>query len=431
MCASREELRPKYQRRTTRGFDDPNADQPESSSSSDELIRALRPLSGSPNSQSQNRGLPKQGTSMAAGEKAGKPIDDATPVSEDSRGRAQISELNLPIKSQHPTSHNPIDDLGRRGENYGIAKERSKFQNPRANSGDSHLGKLSNPKNRAPLSADFNASQKENSEIRKEMGHSYLAQQTGKAQLGFPLFQQFPFQEERDEDERRGGKNLPSEGEHASDTISFLETIPWKKSARSVDRLEESGQYKSIETPIRLANNSVYEAAGAYAIKEGQSIEVPWAPNSPFAACLFPEEERACVVNHTISMGSPSREENQRNRAKFTSVSLNGTDDCPMQVDSDEPKSSFHLTSDTTQQNLSLRKRKRWARQARSISCPNTKSVDPTKRKLKEDAGESKGFISRKQRKLEIENGVPTELQVVLDSLSQTAEAAAQPCRSS
>ncbi|KAL6961388.1 hypothetical protein U1Q18_039156 [Sarracenia purpurea var. burkii] len=246
-------------------------------------------------------------------------------------------------------------------------------------------------------------------------------------------------------EERRGGKSLPFEGEHASDTISLMETIPWKKSARLLDRLEVSGQHKSIEVPISLANNSVKEATGAYEIKEGQRCKgkegngelvelleiVPCDPNFPSAACLFPEEERACVVNHTISVGSPSREENQRDRAKIASVILNGTDACPMQVDPDEPKSSFPLTSDTTQQNPSLRKRKRWARQARSNSCSNTTKVDPTKRKLKEDAGETKGFISRKQRKLEIDNGVPTELQVVLDSLSQTAEAAAQPCRSS
>ncbi|KAL6957659.1 hypothetical protein U1Q18_040447 [Sarracenia purpurea var. burkii] len=446
MCASRDELRPRYQRRTAKGFDDSNADHPESSSSSDELNRALRALSGSPKSQSQNRGLPEQGTSQAAGKKAGKPINDATSVTEDSRRRAHISELNLSIKGQQPTNHNPIDDLGRKGENYGTAREVFKIQNPRVNSGDSRLGKFSRSKYRATLSADSNVPQRENSEIRKEMGQGYLAQQTGKSQSGNSLFQQFPSQEERDEDERRGGKRLPFEGEHASDTISLMETIPCKEPVRLLDRLEVSGQHKSIKDPICLANNSVKEIkAGVYEIKEGQRckgkegndelVEVseifPCDPIFPLAVCLFPEEEGASVVNHTISVGSSSREANQRDRAKIASVIFNGTDACPMQVDPDEPKSFFPFTSDTIQQNPSLRKRKKWARQARSNSCSNTTKVDPSKRKFKEDAGETQVINSKKQRKLEIDNGVPTELQVVLDPLTQTAEAAVQPCRSS
>ncbi|KAL6985816.1 hypothetical protein U1Q18_019188 [Sarracenia purpurea var. burkii] len=387
MCASRDEPRPRYQRRTTKGFDDSNADHPESSSSSDGLNRALRALSGSPKSQSQSRGLPEQGTSQAAG----KPINNATSVTEDSRRRAQISELNLSIKGQQPTNHNPIDDLGRKCEIFGIARE------------------------------------------------------AGKSRSGNPLFQQFPSQEERDEDERRGGKRLPFEGEYASDTISLMETIPCKESVRLLDRLEVSGQHKSFEDPVCLANCSVKEAAGAYDIEEGHrgkgkegngglvecSEIFPCDPTSPLATCLFPEEARASVANHTILVGSPSREANQRDRAKIASVIFNGIDACPMQVDPDEPKPLILLTSDTTQQNPSLRKRKKWARQARSNSCSNTTKVDPTKRKLKEDAGETQGFISRKQRKLEIDNGVPMELQVVLDSLTQTAEAAVQPCRSS
>ncbi|KAL6977115.1 hypothetical protein U1Q18_025910 [Sarracenia purpurea var. burkii] len=85
-------------RTTIKGFNDSNADHPESSSSTDELNRALRAQSGSPISQSLNRGVPEQGTSQAAGKKAGKPIIDATSVTEGSRRRAQISASKISIK---------------------------------------------------------------------------------------------------------------------------------------------------------------------------------------------------------------------------------------------------------------------------------------------------------------------------------------------
>ncbi|KAL6984739.1 hypothetical protein U1Q18_018121 [Sarracenia purpurea var. burkii] len=223
MCASRDELRSRYQRRMTNGFDDSNADHPESSSSTDELNRALRALSGSSTSQSLNMGMPEQGTSQAAGKKAGEPIINATLVTEDSRRRAQISESKFSIKGQQPTNHNPIDDLGRKGENCGTAREIFKIQNPRVNSGESHLGKFSKSKTRASLSADSNFSQRENSENRKEMGQDYLAQQTGKSQSGKYLFQQFPSQEERDENERRGGRDY-----HLGESTRQTQFLLWK-----------------------------------------------------------------------------------------------------------------------------------------------------------------------------------------------------------
>ncbi|KAL6981774.1 hypothetical protein U1Q18_023395 [Sarracenia purpurea var. burkii] len=276
MCASRDELGSRYQRRTTKGFDDPNADHPESSSSTDELNRAFRTQSRSPISHSLNRGIPEQVTSQAAGKKAGEPIIDATSMTKGSRRRAQISASEFSIKGQQPTNHNLIDDLGRKVDNFGTEREIFKIQNPRANSRESHL-----------------------------------------------------------------------------DTNPLMETIPCKDPVRSIDSLEVSGKNKNTKDPTFLAHNSEKEAYGAYEIKEGQRCKgkkgncdleefteiFPSEPVFLSASCLISEEERASAVDHTISVGSPSRKENQRDREKNTSVIFNGPDVFPMQVDPDEPES--------------------------------------------------------------------------------------------
>ncbi|KAL6977114.1 hypothetical protein U1Q18_025909 [Sarracenia purpurea var. burkii] len=205
------------------------------------------------------------------------------------------------------------------------------------------------------------------------MSQDYLAQQTGKSQTGKYLLQQFPSQEVRDENGRYGGKRLPSRGEHAPDKIPLMETIPCKDPARSMDSLEVSEQNKNIKEPTFLAHNSEKATSGTYKIKEGQRCKgkdgngdleefskiFPRELVFFSASCLISEEEWASVVNHTISVGSPSRKENQRDCEKNTSVMFNGPDVCPMQVDPDEPESFFPFTSDTIQQNLSLRKQKK------------------------------------------------------------------------
>ncbi|KAL6965315.1 hypothetical protein U1Q18_036371 [Sarracenia purpurea var. burkii] len=229
-----------------------------------------------------------------------------------------------------------------------------------------------------------------------------------------------------------------------------METIPCKESARLMECLEASGKIKKIKEPSIFAHNAERFLAGEMENSEGQRSEekegnyeleelpetIPSEPGLISECYQILEEERVSLVNHTRSMGSPSKKENTigitipGDFEKNKTANFNGPDFCPMQVELDISEPSYPPSSDTIQQNLSLRKWKKWARQVRTNSCFNTTKVDSTKRKFNEDADKTLLVNPKKKRSLEFDNGVVTELQNVLDTLTQTVEAAEQPCRS-
>ncbi|KAL6965314.1 hypothetical protein U1Q18_036370 [Sarracenia purpurea var. burkii] len=178
MCAARDDIGSRNQRRTTKGFDNSNLEDSDSSISANESNGVLRTQSGPPLTQNLNRGMAEQGLSQVSDKQAGEPItNDDTVMESIRRCQAQISASKFSIKSQQSTNQNCIDDFGEKGVNLGIRWENFKFQNPRSISGKFYMGKLSKSQYRDSHSADSKLSQRGNTSYGKMAGQDFHSQQ--------------------------------------------------------------------------------------------------------------------------------------------------------------------------------------------------------------------------------------------------------------
>ncbi|KAL7002646.1 hypothetical protein U1Q18_003800 [Sarracenia purpurea var. burkii] len=135
----------------------------------------------------------------------------------------------------------------------------------------------------------------------------------------------------RNENGGSRGKQLPFGGEPALSLYLQMETIPCKEPGRLMECLEVSGQIKKIKEPTIFAHDAERFLAGERENSEGQRSEEKEG-NYELEELLetFPselglisecyqisEEERVSLVNHTRSMGSPSKKRKHNRQAYY------------------------------------------------------------------------------------------------------------------